>query len=283
MVLKKEQFRIDCLASKTTFSVLRLFVDKPYFSFSLSDISRNTNISKSNVSRALRVLSNAGIIRIERGGKRKLFKIDPGKGMTKAFANMFMQEQIANLKPKTKNALEYLFSQIRDKVEGFILFGSAAYGLETAKSDIDILVISEKKVKISSAEFLPYKFEIHSKTWREVEQLNDFVALDSLLNGIFFKGNELLFSIKAGVENFPKAYLLFRLKKAKEYEERVEKTSGEAKKYYKELLRISLGEMESLLYEGKIIPKKEARLKRSIEEIGEKLANEGEKIWLKKI
>jgi predicted nucleotidyltransferase len=282
MILKKEQFCIESLASKTTFKVLRLFIERPYLSFSLSDISRNTHISKSNVSRALNVLGKSGIIRIARGGKRKLFKIDSGKGITKAFSNLLMQERKSNLKSKTKNAVDFLFSEIGDKVEGFILFGSCAYGLETEKSDIDILVLNTKNINISSAEFLPFKFEIHSKTWKEAEQLDDFLVLDAILNGIFFKGSKKLFMIKAGIESFPKEYLLFRMKKIKEFEERIRRTSGEAKKYYKGLLNVSLGELESLLYEGRIVPKKRAKPKRNIKEIEERLANEGERIWLKK-
>lgn len=282
MVLKKEQFIIESLASKTIFSVLRLFIERPYSSFSLSGISRITGVSKSNVLRALQVLATAGIIRITRGGKIKLFKADSGKGITKALANLLMQERLVNLKSKTKNAVEYLFSEIGDDVEGFVLFGSCVYGLETEKSDIDILVLSKKRIKISSAKFLPYRFEIHSKTWSEMEQSRDFVALDALLNGIFFKGGNRLFGIKAKVESFPKSYALFRLKKAKEFEERLQKAKGESKKYYKELLSISLGEIESLLFEGRIVPKKRAKPIRTIEEIEERLAKEGEMIWLKK-
>jgi predicted nucleotidyltransferase len=283
MVLKKEQFRIENLAAKTTFSVLRLFTERPYAWFSLSDVSKVSNISKSNVLRALRALTTAGVIRIMRGGKRKLFKLDSGNRIAKAFVNLLMQERIINLKSKTKNAVEYLFSEIGDDVEGFVLFGSCAYGLETEKSDIDILVLSKKRINISSAKFLPYRFEIHSKTWSEVERLEDFVVLDAILNGIFYKGGRRLFDIKSRIESFPKSYALFRLKKAKEFEEKMQKAKGEAKKYYKELLRISLGELESLLYEGKIVPKKRAKPKRTVEEIEEGLAKEGERIWLKKI
>ena len=282
MVLKKERFRIESLASKTTISVLRLFIEKPYAQFSISDISRIIGISKSNVLRGLRALLSSGMIRIARGGIRKLFKIDSGKRIVKAAANLFMEERIENLKPKTKNAVEYLFSEIGMKVDAFILFGSCAYGLETSKSDIDILVISKNEVKISSAQFLPYRFEIHSKTWEEVTQLKDFVALDAILSGIVFKGSDRLFEIRAGIESFPKAYALFRLKKIKEYEEKTGSADSMARKYYKELIRISLGELESLLFEGKIIPKKSIQIKRTIEEIEDKLGNEGDRIWLKK-
>jgi len=282
MVLKKERFRIESLASKTTISVLRLFIEKPYAQFSISDISKISGISKSNVLRALHALSNSGMIRVARGGARKLFKIDSGKRIVKAAANLYMQERIENLKPKTKNAVEYLFSEISIKVDAFILFGSCAYGLETSKSDIDILVISKNEVKISSAQFLPYRFEIHSKTWEEVAQLKDFVALDAVLNGITFKGSDKLFEIKAGIESFPKSYALFRLKKIKEYKEKAESADGMTRKYYKDLIKISLGELESLLFEGKIVPKKLIQLKRTIEEIEEKLGNEGDRIWLKK-
>jgi len=282
MVLKKERLRIECLANKTTFIVLKLFIEKPYSAFSLSEISRETGISKSNVLRALRTLGPVGIIREVKGGSRKLIKTDPGSGIGLAFADLFMQERIANMKPKTKNAVGYLFSKIKDGIDGFILFGSCTYGLETGESDIDILVIGRERATISSAEFLPYRFEIHSKTWNEIEQLDDFVVLEAVLNGIYFKGCKRLFSIKAGIESFPKDYILFRLKKAKEYEERIQKTSGEAKKYYKELLRVALGEMEALLFEGRIVPKKNANPKRDIEEIEEKLSKEGEKVWLTK-
>jgi len=280
MILKKEQLRIETFASKTVISVLRLFIEKPYSMFSLSDISRTTGISKSNVLRAIHALMAVGVLRQARGGKRKLFRIDAGKGIVLSFADLFMQERIANLNPSTKNAVEYLFSKIGDKADAFVLFGSCAYGLETPKSDIDIMVVGSTRPKISAAEFLPYRFEIHAKTWDEVEKMTDFVILEAVLNGIIFKGTGKLFKIKAGIQSFPKAYVLFRLKKALEYEERMKKTKGKARQYYKELLRITLGELESLLYRGKLLPKKMLNIKKSLKDIEKKASEAGEMIWL---
>ncbi|NYZ77215.1 nucleotidyltransferase domain-containing protein [Candidatus Micrarchaeota archaeon] len=255
-------------------------MEKPYASFSLSDISRGSGVSKSNVLRALHALAGIGAVRQTRGGKRKLFRIDAGKGMSLAIAGLFMQERIANLKPATKNAAEYLFSEIGDKADAFVLFGSCAYGLETPKSDIDIMVVGSTRPEISAAAFLPYRFEIHAKTWEELEKMADFVVLEAVLNGVVFKGIGRLFGIKAGVQSFPKAYVLFRLKNAMEYAERMKKARGEARRYYKELLRISQGELESLLYRGKLAPKKMLSIKRSFEEIETKVSTAGERIWL---
>ncbi len=280
MLLKTEPFRIELLASKTTLGVLRLFIEQPQLSHSLSDISRITGISKSNVSRALHSLMSAGLLKKPSGGKRKWFQIDSGKRATVAVFELFNEERISNLRPATKNAVEFLLSQIGSQCDAFVLFGSSAYGLETSKSDIDILIIGSKKLEINPIDFLPYRFEIHSKTWEEVEKLVDFVSLDAALTGIVFKGARQLFTVKASMIRFPKNYVLFRLKKIKEYKNKLTYADGGAKRYYKELLRISLGELESLLYNGRIVPKKKAKPKRAMDNIEAKLSGEGEFIWL---
>jgi predicted nucleotidyltransferase len=276
MNLKKEQIRIEQIAKKTTISVLRVLAERPYASFSISELSRASGVSKSNVLAALGALIRVGAARQARGGRRKLFRADAGRGMALALAELFMQEKIANLRPEVRNAVEYFLSKA-PRAEAVVLFGSHAYGLGTAKSDIDIMVVGEAP---KGTDLLPYRFEIHRKSWEEIEKLADFVALEAVMNGIVFRGTGRLFGIKAGLQGFPKGYALFRLGKAKEYAEKAKVAGGEAKKYYKELLRITLGELESLLYEGKVVPKKMIKAERGIRELEERLGMEGERIWL---
>ncbi len=98
------------------------------------------------------------------------------------------------------------------------------------------------------------------------------------MNGIVYKGE--IFKLLCDLRGFTKAYVLFRLHKAKEHLSKASKLKGHAKKYYQELARVSLGEIEALLFKKQILPKKLIKLTRTIEFLEEKISKEGERIWL---
>jgi predicted nucleotidyltransferase len=189
-----------------------------------------------------------------------------------------MNERKNNLRPASKNTIDYIFNKVKDKTEVFILFGSVAYGLEREESDIDILIIGDKKIKEEKLEVFPKRIEFHFVTKEQLEKMNDFVILEAIMNGIVYKGE--IFELLCGLKRFPKAYVLFRLHKAKEHLLKASKLKGHAKEYYQELARVSLGEIEALLFKKKILPKKLIKLTSTLESLEEKISKEGEFIWL---
>ena len=283
MVLKREQFNLERIATKNTIKVLRFLTTKPYLSFGLTELSEDLKISKSNILRILTVLREGNLIIEQKSGKKKLFRINSEMSMIKILWNLFMSERRYNLPTNFKNVIDLFYEQVKNDVELFILFGSVAQGLATEKSDVDICVVSGKEINAGRFDFLPHRFEIHNYSWEDVKDPNDFVILDALLKGVVYKGD--VFEIVANLKTFPKSYLIYRLEKAKEFFKKAELLENEANEYYKGIAKTTLGEVESLLHRKSTIPKQEIvfediNIEAKIKILEEEIVREGERIWL---
>jgi len=283
MVLKREQFNLEQIATKNTIKVLRFLTSKPYLTFGLTELSEHLKISKSNVLRILKVLRAHNLVIEQKSGKKKLFRINSEMDIIKRLWNLFMSERRYNLPTSLKNVIDLFYERVKNDVELFILFGSVAQGLATEKSDIDICVVSEKDINAKRFDFLPYRFEIHNYSWNDVKNPIDFVILDVLLNGVVYKGD--IFDIVANLKSFPKSYLIYRIEKVKEFFKKAELQENEAKEYYNGIAKITLGEVESLLHTKSTIPKRDIvfediTIEPRIRTIEEEIVREGERIWL---
>ena len=283
MVLKREQFNLERIATKNTIKVLRCLTSRPYLSFGLTELSEHLKISKSNVLRILKVLRAHNLIIEQKSGKKKLFRINSEMCIIKILWNLFMSERRYNLPTSFKNVIDLFYEQVKNDVELFILFGSVAQGLATEESDIDICVVSGKDINAKRFDFLPHRFEIHNYSWDDVKNPVDFVILDALLNGVVYKGD--VFDIVANLRSFPKSYLIYRIEKAKQFFKKAELLENEASEYYKSIAKITLGEVESLLHRRSTIPKREIEfedinIEAKIKILEEEVVREGERIWL---
>lgn len=286
MVPKKEPKEITnrfdlegILGSKVAVAVLRQFCRRPYLSFGLTELSLQLGISKSNLLRILNGLEkNKLLLPLERGRKKK-YRLDSSREINKLLWQLFMAEERENLDYRFKNTLDLFFQKINRQVTVFIVFGSVAKGLAEGKSDIDVLVVSQRKISSPVLEYFPQRIEVHTYSLSEVEEPKDFVVLDALMNGIVYKGDML--EIIGELRFLPKAYFLYRLQKCREYSSKLKTLPPAGKKYYQQLLRISLGEIDSLLHKKKILAKREIKINLNKLPILEKEVSAlGEKIWL---
>jgi predicted nucleotidyltransferase len=281
MVLNLEQFNLEDLAARNTVKILRLMTNKPYLTWGLTELSNELKISKSNVSRILKVLITYNIINEQKTQRKKVYRINYEMPMVQVMWKLFMEEKRQCIAPEFKNRVDLLYNQVAGEVELFILFGSVATGLATEKSDIDIITISEKPLDIKKYDYLPYRFEIHQYSWGDIMDPVDFVVLESLTNGIVFKGD--VFKIIAELNSFPKPYIIYRLEKAKEFLKKAQSLEGDAQEYYENMAEITLGEVQSVTKKGITMPKKEIQLENIseiIKELEKELSSQGERIWL---
>lgn len=276
MVLKLEQV----LGSKNSISVLRFLTLKPYRTFGLTKLSQELNISKSNLLRVLKPLIQERLAIELQSGRKKTIQINGEQRLVETLWKIFMQERQMRLPPEYKNIIDLFFQKHQDGIEVFILFGSVAQGLAKKGSDIDLLIIGDKKLSGPILD-LPYRFEVHNYTWKELEEKTDFVVLDCLINGIVYKGE--VFKIIKELKAFPKSYLIYRLNKSKEYLTKSKSLKGESKKYFLNLAKVTLGEIISLFLKKQVAPKHKIKSEatfKNITEIEQKLAKEGENLWL---
>lgn len=283
MVLKRERFNLERIATKNTIQVVRFLTTRPFLSVGLTELSEDLQISKSNVLRILTVLRGYNLIIEQKTGKKKLFRINSERVIVKNFWDMFMSERKYNLPTNLKNVIDLFYEQVNREVELFILFGSVAHGLATEESDVDICVVSGKDIAARRFDFLPYLFEIHQYTWDDVKDTIDFVILDSLLHGIVYKGD--VFEIVANLKSFPKSYLIYRLEKAKEFMKKAESLEAEAAAYYSGIATITVHEIDAVLHRKSTIPKRELAGEARVSEVDlkhleEELVREGERVWL---
>ena len=272
MVLKLEQL----LGSKNGLAVLRYLVLRPQISFGLSELSETLEISKSNILRVLKPLQEANLIIEQKSGRKKLLQINAEQEIVPQLWKIFMLEKKSEVAPEFKNIIDLFYSKIQEKVDVFILFGSVAQGVATKDSDIDIIIVGDTKISGPILGYLPFRFEVHNYSWKELQEKKDFVVLEALTNGIIYKGE--LYDLIKELKLFPKAYLIYRLNKVKEFVQKAGGSAGQAKEYYQNLAKVTYGEIESLLGKQGIQPKRflktSATLPR-IEELERRIAQEG--------
>jgi len=163
---------------KTEWKVLNLIADEPYRKFYLREIAKILKISPSSAKKALDSL-------------KKL--------------NLTKEESIANLRIVSGNIEEKLLKQIKitrnikfiepliKKLEpstSIILYGSFAKGENDLQSDIDMLVISNKKRGFEIHEYKGYKIQIVKMTpaqWKKTKKENLAFARE-VKKGILLKG-----------------------------------------------------------------------------------------------
>ena len=163
---------------KTDYKVLNLIADEPYRKFYLREIAKILKISPSSAKKALDRL-------------KKL--------------NLTKEESIANLRIVSGNIEERLLKQIKitrniefvklliNKLEpstSIILYGSFAKGENDQQSDIDLLVISNKKDGFEIYEYKGYTTQIVKMTavqWKKAKKENSAFAKE-VKKGILLKG-----------------------------------------------------------------------------------------------
>jgi len=106
----------------------------------ISQIARDTGISKGEVSKAVKVLKEGGLVHSEQNGRNMVCFVDR---RLPVFARLRTSFNLLEIMPQI-----VVLQKLADKI---VLFGSCAQGTDTAESDIDLLVITRDKIKADKA------------------------------------------------------------------------------------------------------------------------------------
>jgi predicted nucleotidyltransferase len=127
----------DALFSKVRQRVLALIFGRPERSFYTSEIIRNVRSGTGAVERELSRLENSGLVSIERIGNQKHYRANRQSPIF---------EELQSLVLKTMGLAEPLRESLEpyaEKIKTAFVYGSVAKGIDTARSDIDLMVIGE--------------------------------------------------------------------------------------------------------------------------------------------
>lgn len=169
------------IKKSTIQKVLEIFFENPSKEFHLRELSRLLKLSMPTIISTTDALC-----------KENLILKNKGRVLTRTIANreninFIRQKRLYNLeKIYTSGILDYL-SNVYNHPKTIILFGSYSRGDDTETSDIDIAIITKKKLSLEPAKYeivLKRRISIHEVDLGEVS--DEFKA--NLANGIVLEG-----------------------------------------------------------------------------------------------
>src|SRR5215467_13498509 len=136
-IAKEDISLSSALFSNVQQRVLALIFGHPERSFYTSEIVRNVRSGTGAVERELSRLERSGLVSTERIGNQKHYRANRASPIF---------EELHRLVMKTVGLTEPLrqcLAPYADKIKAAFVYGSVAKGTDTARSDIDLMVIGE--------------------------------------------------------------------------------------------------------------------------------------------
>ena len=170
------------IEKSTIQKVLAIFFENPSREFHLRELSRLLKLSMPTIISATDNLA-----------KEKLIIKEKGKVITKVMAkrdniDFTRLKRLHNLELIYKSSLINHFSESYNQPKAIILFGSFSKGEDVEKSDIDIAIITNKKLNLDLSKYenmLKKAINLHEVNLDKISK--EFKA--NLLNGIVLEGS----------------------------------------------------------------------------------------------
>ncbi len=128
----------EALFSKTQRQVLALLFGQPEKSFYSKEIVDLAGVGIGTVHRELEKLSGCGLLTTKRIGNQKHYQANPTSPIF---------HELRGIVSKTfgiADPLRLALEQLKDKIEIAFIYGSIAKGSDTARSDIDLMLLSDQ-------------------------------------------------------------------------------------------------------------------------------------------
>ena len=127
----------NALFSKVQQRVLALIFGQPDRSFYTSEIMRNVQSGTGAVERELSRLQRSGLVSVERIGNQKHYRANQQSPIFAELQSLVIKT-VALTEPLRKS-----LEPCADKIKTAFVYGSVAKGMDTARSDIDLMVIGD--------------------------------------------------------------------------------------------------------------------------------------------
>lgn len=127
----------DALFTTTQQRVLALIFGQPGRSFYASELIERTGSGSGAVQRELKRLASSGLVTVKRIGNQKHYQANPDSPVF---------EELCGLVKKTvalADPIRAALAPLADRIQLALLYGSVAKGMDTATSDIDVLIVAD--------------------------------------------------------------------------------------------------------------------------------------------
>ena len=164
--------------------ILRLFYENKKAGFHLREIARKTKLYVNSVTRFLNQLEKEELLTSEKEANLKKYRIKKSERLYNIFTS-FDIERLNKLPLARRRAINYFLDNLHEKPIIVLLFGSTAKETFRKDSDMDLLLIVNKKIDIGKAkEYVNAQVGI---------KINCFqIAYDEFLKEIKLKEDKLI-------------------------------------------------------------------------------------------
>lgn len=131
--------------------IMRLFYEEKSARLHLREIARRTSLFEPSAYRFLNSLEQEQVLQSEKDGNLKKYSIK--KGIRAYYIlEAFDLERLENLPSIRRKAIKTYLQSLPQMPVFAVLFGSTAKRTHTKESDIDLLLVTNKKIDVSKAE-----------------------------------------------------------------------------------------------------------------------------------
>ncbi|RLF96398.1 hypothetical protein DRN50_01655 [Thermococci archaeon] len=268
------------IEEKSEIKVLKNFCNNPFEYFSIPQMSKKVKISRNWMYKIMGKFEQFGIL--ERSEKR--YKLDFSHLFCKRLKLLFDAEYLSSLDENMKNSVFDIAHKIIFEInpQSVVLVGSVAFNEQKKESDIDFLVIAEKKE-------IPY-FEncnivlLSEKEFKEKYLKGDDFIISALSFGkILYDTNIFIKFFENPLPIFSQEIIQEKIKYCEKLEERIYtllKTDQE--KAQEELLYLALQTARIILLKNRVVPKTKYEIGEQVTPFDKKLAETIENLLKKK-
>ena len=125
------------LFSDSQSRVFRWLFGQPERGYHLSELLRLTGLGSASLQRELKKLADAGLVRSEKVGNLRRFQVNPESPVYEELVGL--TRKMLGAQPMLREALQPL---ARD-IQSAWIYGSVAKGTDTARSDIDVMLVGK--------------------------------------------------------------------------------------------------------------------------------------------
>lgn len=171
--------------------ILRLFYMDKSAKMHLREIARKAKLHEPSTTTFLSALEKDNILRSEKDGNQKKYSLKLNYKTYTVF-ELFDLERLNALPSIRKNAIKYFMAHLKEKPLIAFVFGSTAKGTYEENSDVDLLLITNSKIKTEEAEkhaeaLTGIKVSIFQMTLetfsKEIKLKEDFVIQSAISTG----------------------------------------------------------------------------------------------------